>query len=360
MKKPKIIKLIDYVFQNREQLTEARDDSNSMRYLGGDFDIEIIGRLNISHMYMSTVRDGEGNSYDVTFLPASSSTSDMINYIFTQNPDIIHMHGNHGWPQYPIYANHFSDWMTDTKLVFSPAGTSCGNESFLRNFDKVIVNHTLQVARMKCEPEKVIVRKRTADPSVFYPVAYPEGQGPNSDFDFVYVAAFVPQKRIDLMIDMVAKTKYSMAILGDFSRTAEHYAQISFQISRRGLYNQISLCDFIPQTRMSDFLSTCKIWIWPNIKPENPETTTNRSVIEALACGMPMLVGERAFRNTEFIQPGYNGYLYSDQGSFERYAKVLMEFYEVFGENSHKLYKAQFGFQENFVDFYKRFYSSLL
>jgi len=355
MKKPKIIKLIDYVFQNRGQLTQAHDDSNTMNYLGEFFDIEVIGRLDIPSICTSMAYSDDGSIYDVTFFPAKASVPDMVNYISAQNPDIIHMHGNHGWPRFQVFASHFSDWLTDTKLVFSPAGTSCGTKSFLGCFDKVIVNHRLQVARMKCEPQKVVVRKRTADPLVFYP-----DHSPSPKFDFVYVAAFVPQKRIDLMIDMVKETEYSMAILGDFSRTEEHYKQICFHISRKGLDEQISLIDFIPQTKMPDFLGACKIWVWPNIKPENPETTTNRSVIEALACGMPMLVGERAFRNTGFIQPGYNGYLYDDQGSFERYAQVLMEFWEIFGDNSHKLYKDVYGFQENFVDFYKNFYNSLL
>jgi len=346
----KVVKLIDYVFQHHFQLTEAYDDSNSMRYLSDEFDIEIIGRFIQNKITEHRVK-GPSTDYKVTFLPKSFSIQAVVDYILKLNPNVIHMHGNHGWPQYPIYASAFVN--KGIKLIFSPAGASCGTHEFLECFDTVIVNHVEQIKRMRCPPAKVLVRHRGADPSVFYPVP-----GGKKKYNFVYVAGFVPQKRLDFMIECVKNTPYNMVILGDFTRLTEHYILIRDIIKLQRLENKIFLHDFIPQTQMSQFLGQCKVWVWPNIKPENPETTTNRSIIEALGCGMPLLVGERAFKNSHFLITGINGYSYSTKEEFQEKANLIMEDYLSFGKNSVILGRVKFSFQENFIDFYKNCYNS--
>ena len=304
----KIVKLIDYQFQHRYQLTSAYDDSNSMRYLSSNLEINLVGRLNCSVVEHFVVK-GDNYSYLVTFLPSHLSSEDVLMYIMKLNPDIIHMHGTHIWKQYSIYANEFRK-ILNCKMIFSGAGPSTGTHEFLANFDKVIVNHEVQVERMKCEPEKVIIRKRSADPNVFYPIEK------KKEYDFLMVAGFIPGKRIDIMIDYVLATPYTMVILGDFTRKTNHYNFIKRYISQNRAENQIFLHDFIPQGRISKFMGKCKAWVWPQCKPENPSTTTNRSVIEALACGLPLLAGEKAFKDTEFVRNGMNGWLYGDINDF--------------------------------------------
>lgn len=348
----RIVKLIDYNFQHRHQLTEAYDDSNSMRHLNPAFRIEVIGRFEVSRPEHHWVRCStpEEVTYLVTFLPTKWGYSDVINYIFSLNPDVIHMHGTSAWPQYPIYAEHFAEWMPDTKLIFSPAGDCHGPLEFLGRFDVVIVNHPDQIKRMKCDSKKIIVRRRSADPTMFKPVESKPG------YDFVYVSGFIPQKRIDLMIDTVSFMDFSLVILGDFTRRTDHYRQIERMIKERRLQDQIFLHDFIPQTEMSEFLSHCKIWVWPNIKPENVETTTNRSVIEALACGKPLLLGSRAFKNTEYLITGFNGYKYSGPKDFVHKAMLIMTSLKQYGGNSFKLSENHFRFDRNFIDFYNKLY----
>ena len=343
-----VIKLIDYVFQNRAQLISAFDDSNSMRYLSPDLDLHIIGRFNCPNIEHHVVK-GDNYSYLVTFLPSHLNSWEVAKHVTSLNPDVIHMHGTHIWKQYPYYAERFRDKL-NCKMIFSGAGPSTGTPEFLSNFDKVIVNHKIQIERMKCEPEKIIVRKRSADPNVFYPVEK------KKEYDFLLVAGFIPGKRIDIMIDYITSTNYTMIILGDFTRKTNHYNYIKNYILKLNAEKQIFLHNFIPQPDMSEFMGKCRAWVWPQCKPENPSTTTNRSVIEALACGFPFLLGRRAFNETEFVIEGYNGFLYDNVEDFRIKAKIIMSNLEEYRRNSIKLYKTKFSFQKDFIDFYNKLY----
>ena len=348
-----VIKLIDYTFQSKSQLEDAYDDSNSMRYLDPNLNVIVIGRYAQDKPSVHSV-ENDKYRYSVIFLPSTYSAEEVIKFIESLSPDVLHMHGNHGWPAYPVYAKHFNHMLSRPKMIFSPAGSSCGTPDFLWNFDYIIVNHKDQIKRMKVAPgyeHKVIVRKRSADPNIFYPM---KGE---KFWDFVYVAGFVPVKRLDLMIDTVAKTPYSMVILGDFARTKAHYGFIKKYIEDKGVFNRVDLYDFIPQKTLAKFLSNCKCFVWPNIKPENPETTTNRSAIEALACGMPLLLGERAFRNSEFIIDGYNGFKYHNDEKFRVYAdEILNEKYCTQYRVNSSRQNENFNFKTNFINFYNKLY----
>jgi len=347
----KVVKLIDYTFQHRFQLLGAFDDSNSMRYLSLDLDIHLIGRFNcptIEHRIVS----GDDYSYIVTFLPGLFSPRDVVEYVLKLNPDIIHLHGTHTWSRYLYYAERFRK-DSNCKLVFSGAGPSTGTPEFLANFDKVVVNHKIQIERMKCEPEKVIVRKRSADPNVFYPVEK------KKEYDFLMVAGFIPGKRIDIMIDYVLNTNYTMVVLGDFTRKTNHYKFIKRYILQNKAEDQIFLYNFIPQVKISEFMGKCRAWVWPQCKPENPSTTTNRSVIEALACGMPLLVGKQAFKDTEFVRNGMNGWLYGDINDFRWKAENIIFNYKKMGKDSSIINEHNFNFKENFIDFYNDLYQNL-
>jgi len=350
----KIIKFIDYSFQNRFQLTESYDDSNSMRYLSRDFDITVIGRFNIQATETHVIKPLFGGEYKVTFLPSRYSREQVLEFFTYINPSVFHFHGNHSWKDSLFYVSSLKNFIPTIRMIFSPAGSSCGTEEFLKYFNKVIVNHPLQIQRMRCDPSKVIVRKRSADPLVFYPVDVID-----EIYDFVFVSGFVPQKRIDLMIDFVKETPYNLVIIGDFTRTEEHFKQIVNKVNSENLGKKIFLHNFIKQIDLSFFLGKCKVWVWPNIRPENPETTTNRAIIEALACGLPLLVGERAFKDSDFIREGFNGYKYCDLNSFKKYADICIFDHERMGKASRKLSKQKFDFRENFINFYNNLYSSI-
>ncbi len=348
----KVLRIIDYNFQRKEQLTAAYDDSNSLRYISKHFDMTVIGRIGIRQPEFYKIVDVEGGEYSVVFLPDKWNSQDVLDFVMKMKPDVIHMHGTSAWPQYHAYANYFSNLPKKPGLIFSPAGGCKGPPDFMNKFDKIIVNHILQIERMRCDHSKVIIRKRSADPNVFHFLER------KFEFDFVYVAGFIPFKHMDEMIDDVSSTPYSLVILGDFLRNDEYYQSIKSLIVRRNLSNQIFLHDFISQLEMSEFLAKCRVWVWPNIPPENPATTTNRSVIEALACGKPFLVGEQPFNQTEFLISGFNGYKYSNKAQFAEKASLIMTSLKTYRNNSLKLNDDHFSFQRNFIDFYKDLYDS--
>jgi glycosyltransferase involved in cell wall biosynthesis len=310
--KNKVVKLIDYTFQHERQLAEAYDDSNSLRYLSSDFDCLVVGRLNCLEPVVRQI-SGPETDYRVVFYPASWSCGKVLEGVCAEQPDVIHMHGYHKWPQYPFYAEAFRKRLPHVKLIFSPAGNSCGTPEFISFFDKVVVNHLAQAESIECYPEdkiKIVVRKRTADPRIFYPLPK------QPRYDFVCIAGFVPVKRLDLLISYVRETPYSLVLLGDFTRTRDYYRYIADLVVQERLGEQVFLHDFISQTELARFLVGCRAFVWPNIAPENPVTTTNRAVIEALACGLPLLLGSEAFFDTEFVVTGINGFLYNNVQDF--------------------------------------------
>jgi glycosyltransferase involved in cell wall biosynthesis len=345
--KRKVVKIIDYNFQKESQLTQAFDDSNSMRFISSNLDRYVIGRLD-NQFTIQTIND-----YQVIFVPVKWSKEDFAKYILDIiRPDVVHMHGNHGWPQYPYYAKHFRPRVN--KLIFSPAGSSCGTPEFLANFDHIIVNHPLQVDRMKCRPEdkhKIIVRRRAVDLNLFYP-----SYSITPLYTLVYVAGFVPVKQIPTMIDTALGSGKHLAVVGDFSRTYVHYSHVRDLIKLNKLQDQITLVPFMDQSKLINFLGNCAIFVWPNIKPENPSTTTNRSVVEALGCGVPLLLGERAFQDTEFVVNGYNGYTYSNQIDFNHKVTEILNNLADFRRNSLTLAKERFSWEMNFKSFYDKLY----
>jgi len=149
----------------------------------------------------------------------------------------------------------------------------------------------------------------------------------------------------------------TLAIVGDFNRTREHYHSILKFLRENDPHNRVTLFDFMSQSDLRIFLGQCRIFVWPNIKPENPFTTTNRSVIEALACGLPLLFGERAFNETEFVVSGYNGYLYNSDKDFREKSDEILDNLDFFRSESVKVNRERFSFQENFINFYNKLYS---
>lgn len=349
MKKRTVIKFIDYVFQHKNQLVGASDDSNSTKGLTKYFDMVVVGRT-----YNRDVEYFKFDGTKIFFLPSSWDKLTVSRFLSDRfDPDVLHLHGNHSWPNLSFYADFFKN--LNCRLIFSPAGSSCGTPEFLSKFDVIIVNHKLQVDRMKCYSKdkiKIMIRRRAVNLDCFHP-AY----SPISTFCMIYIAGFVPVKNIPMMIDYAVDSGESLIVLGDFTRTKSHHEEVlNILKSDKERYKNIFLHDFIAQSNLPFFLGHGKVFVWPNIKPENPSTTTNRSVVEALGCGMPLLLGERAFKETEFVIDGYNGFLFSDKQSFKEKLKIILDNLDTFRKNSFELAKERFSWKKNFVDFYFNVY----
>jgi glycosyltransferase involved in cell wall biosynthesis len=229
----KVIKLIDYCFQHDFQLAEAYDDSNTVDGLCDDFEMILIGRLDIKHKLEKRICEDKilrDKTFKVFFLNKQSNPDEMIELIKTIAPDVIHFHGNHGWPQYPYYADVLRNFFGNgIKMIFSPAGTSCGTEPFLAKFNKVVVNHPDQVKRMRCPENKVIVRRRAIHP-VFEDLRsriIAEDRNFVRDLDYIYVAGIVPQKRIDIFLDFAHSMRDKLFIIaGDETRSPNYFHEI--------------------------------------------------------------------------------------------------------------------------------------
>jgi hypothetical protein len=101
----------------------------------------------------------------------------------------------------------------------------------------------------------------------------------------------------------------------------------------------------------------CRAFVWPNIAPENPVTTTKRALHEALDSGLPPLLGREAYFYTEFVETGLNGFLYNNVKDLKDFGKKIIENYQEMGQRSLMLNAARFDFNDNFIAFYKMLYA---
>jgi len=69
-----------------------------------------------------------------------------------------------------------------------------------------------------------------------------------------------------------------------------------------------------------------------------------------------LLLGERAFRDTEFVVDGHNGYLYSGPEDFAEKADLIFKDLDKFRNSSRQLAVDRFSYKTNFIDFYNDLY----
>jgi len=74
---------------------------------------------------------------------------------------------------------------------------------------------------------------------------------------------------------------------------------------------------------------------------------------------MPLLVGSQAFKDTDFVRNGMNGWLYGDVNDFRWKADNVISDYRKTGKNSLIINENKFNFRENFIDFYNELYQNL-
>jgi glycosyltransferase involved in cell wall biosynthesis len=123
------------------------------------------------------------------------------------------------------------------------------------------------------------------DPDIFAP--RPGGRDPARGFLAGYVGRLVPEKGVDLLLEAVAgmDAGWRLAIAG--AGTERDHLQVL--IRRLGLADRVSFEGEIPSIRMPAFYRELDVLVLPSRSRRNWVEQFGRVLIEAMACGVPVI-----------------------------------------------------------------------
>lgn len=126
----------------------------------------------------------------------------------------------------------------------------------------------------------------------------------NTSDNFLYVGRLSAEKGIDLLLNVFAKNGYTLNIAGDgpFKEKVVDYATRFSNIKFLGLVNK---------DQVFSLMKSCTALVFPSIWPEGMPLT----IIEALACGMPVITSKSGAM-LDMITDEFDG-LYFETGNEE-------------------------------------------
>jgi len=136
-----------------------------------------------------------------------------------------------------------------------------------------------------------IIPQFGVDPEIFSPS--PTGllagirRDPSRGFAMGYVGRLVPEKGVDLLLDAVADLPgvWRLHLLGDGSEKEA----LGAQSRRLGLATNVSFQGWIPSVRMPSFYRQLDVLVLPSRSRPNWTEQFGRVLIEAMACGVPVV-----------------------------------------------------------------------
>ncbi len=121
------------------------------------------------------------------------------------------------------------------------------------------------------------------DPDIFCPAPRPAGQG----FVVGYLGRLVEEKGVDLLLEALAGLAgtWQVRILGSGPARAD----LEAQAGRLGLTDRVSFADWIPSSQLPDYYRRLDVLVLPSRTRPNWKEQFGRVLIEAMACGVPVI-----------------------------------------------------------------------
>jgi glycosyltransferase involved in cell wall biosynthesis len=145
------------------------------------------------------------------------------------------------------------------------------------------------------------------------------GQGVDSDLfripafgertDILYVGRNSPRKRIGLLLDVMARlaelepgSPLRLRLIGPnlSAEDREYDAEMRAKSVALGLSGRVEFVGFVPQDRIPEYYATASLHL--NVSKTG---SMDKTVLEALACGCPVLTGNEAFTELFRDRPGF-------------------------------------------------------
>jgi len=123
------------------------------------------------------------------------------------------------------------------------------------------------------------------DPDIFAPQAREQGAG--GDFVVGYAGRFVPEKGCDLLLEAMAglDSAWRLVMLG----AGPERERLRALARRRGISDQVAFSDWLPILQLPDFYQTLDAFVLPSRSRHNWIEQFGRVLIEAMACGVPVV-----------------------------------------------------------------------
>ena len=127
----------------------------------------------------------------------------------------------------------------------------------------------------------------------------------------LYTAALEPIKRHELLISAVAKTNLSLLLVGKGSRKDE-----LLKLGDKLLKNRFQIMQFLP-SQMPSVYRACDIFVYPT----SPWESFGLSLLEAMACGLPVVATDDPIRREIVGDAG----LFVDPENTSQFTKALIQ-----------------------------------
>lgn len=125
------------------------------------------------------------------------------------------------------------------------------------------------------------------DPSVFAPAAGSTGRA-ESDFTIGYAGRLVTEKGIETLLRACAALPFPSWTLHLLGAGAER-PRFEMLANQLGLSDRTHFLGSLPSTRITDFYRTLDVLVLPSISRPNWIEQFGRVLIEAMACGVPVI-----------------------------------------------------------------------
>lgn len=128
-----------------------------------------------------------------------------------------------------------------------------------------------------------VIHQFGTDPDLFRPADRPRGGG---TFVIGFVGRLVPEKGAAVLLDALAQVEglWRLDLLGD----GPEKPALLDQAKRLGLAARLSI-DTLPSTRMPAYYQSIDLLIVPSLTRENWKEQFGRVIVEAMACGVPVI-----------------------------------------------------------------------
>ncbi|MBF0554504.1 MAG: glycosyltransferase [Nitrospirae bacterium] len=229
--------------------------------------------------------------------------------------------------------------------------------------DVLIVDTVQREAFSHVPRDKMVTRNQCCDIDFFKPIVS------DYKFDCIMAGGFYASKGQDIIVDIFKDTPISVLFAGaQKSNTGETTQEFINTINYyNGLKNKkLSACfqDFVHPSKMPDIYNSANVFVWGSRwSIENPITLTNRSVVEAVACGLPFVAFRQTFQNSNFVKDGVNAILVDNDNDFWRSVITLVEddsFRLKYSQASRQIAIEELDFKKWHDQFYMDLYGSIL
>ena len=172
--------------------------------------------------------------------------------------------------------------------------------------------------------EKMILRNCCCDLDFFKPIPA------EKEYDCIMAAGFYCTKGQDIVYEILKNDPLKIMFLGAQKSNMDEMTDDFRHMMR--LINKDNKCqavfqDYVAPDLVPFIYNKAKLFVWGSrVSIENPITITNRSVTEAVACGLPVVAFNETFKHSNFIINGANAILVnSDQEFHDAVLRVLTD-----------------------------------